>query len=356
MHRYKPVRLILENGMFFHGQSFGAEKATSGEVVFNTAMVGYPESLTDPSYEGQILTLTYPIIGNYGVPAHSETDGISDFFESEHIHACGLIVQDYSREHSHWNAVKSLGDWLKEEGVPGICGVDTRLLTKILREKGSMLGKIVYEEDGEVDFYDPETENLVAKVSCSEVIEYGQGEKKVVLIDCGAKLNIVRELVKQGVRLIRVPWDYDFNRIDYDGVMISNGPGNPDHCGITVAHIREAMKKEKPIFGICMGNQLLSKAAGANIYKLKYGHRSHNQPVQKVGSSRCYITSQNHGYAVDESQLGAGWEPWFVNMNDGTNEGIRHKTKPFYSVQFHPEATGGPTDTRFFFEEFVKML
>ncbi|OJV81883.1 MAG: carbamoyl phosphate synthase small subunit [Bacteroidia bacterium 44-10] len=356
MHRYKPVRLILENGMVFHGQSFGAEKATSGEVVFNTAMVGYPESLTDPSYEGQILTLTYPIIGNYGVPAYSKTDGISDFFESGHIHACGLILQDYSEEYSHWNAVKSLGDWLKEEGVPGISGIDTRMLTKVLREKGSMLGKIVYGEDDEVEFYDPETENLVAKVSCSEVIEYGQGEKKVVLVDCGAKLNILRELLKQGVHLIRVPWDYDFSRIDYDGVMISNGPGSPDHCGATVDHIRQAMKKEKPIFGICMGNQLLSKAAGANIYKLKYGHRSHNQPVQMVGSSRCYITSQNHGYAVDESQLGAEWKPWFVNMNDGTNEGIRHKTKPFYSVQFHPEATGGPTDTRFFFEEFVKML
>ena len=356
MHKYKPVRLILENGMVFHGQSFGAEKATSGEVVFNTAMVGYPESLTDPSYEGQILTPTYPIIGNYGVPANSETDGISDFFESGRIHAWGLILQDYSEEYSHWNAVKSLGDWLKEEGVPGITGIDTRMLTKVLREKGSMLGKIAYEDDNEVDFYDPETENLVAKVSCGEVVEYGQGEKKVVLVDCGAKLNIMRELLRQGVRLIRVPWDYDFTGIDYDGVMISNGPGNPDHCGITVHHIREAMKKEKPIFGICMGNQLLSKAAGANTYKLKYGHRSHNQPVRQVGSSRCFITSQNHGYAVDESLLGTDWQPWFVNMNDGTNEGIRHKTKPFYSVQFHPEAAGGPTDTRFFFEEFVRMI
>ncbi|MDR2815139.1 MAG: glutamine-hydrolyzing carbamoyl-phosphate synthase small subunit [Proteiniphilum sp.] len=357
MYRDKPVRLILENGMVFHGRSFGAEKATSGEVVFNTAMVGYPESLTDPSYEGQILTLTYPIIGNYGVPAYSETDGVSDFFESPRIHAKGLIVQDYSGEYSHWNGMRSLGDWLKEEDIPGICGIDTRMLTKILREKGSMLGKIVSEKEDEVDFYDPGTENLVANTSCSEVIEYGQGGKKrVILVDCGAKLNIIRELVKRQVRLIRVPWDYDFNEIDYDGVMISNGPGDPNHCEITVARIREAMKKEKPIFGICMGNQLLSKAAGAEVYKLKYGHRSHNQPVQMVGSNRCYITSQNHGYAVDESQLGADWEPWFVNMNDGTNEGIRHKTKPFYSVQFHPEATGGPTDTRFFFDEVVKLL
>ena len=356
MHRYKPVRLILENGMVFHGQSFGAEKVTSGEVVFNTAMVGYPESLTDPSYEGQILTLTYPIIGNYGVPAKSETDAISDFFESERIHVNGLIVQDYCEEYSHWNSVESLGDWLRAEGIPGISGIDTRMLTKVLREKGSMLGKIVYEREDEIDFYDPEQENLVAKVSCKEVVEYGGGDKTVVLVDCGVKLNIIRELLKQEIRLIRVPWDHDFSRLHYDGLFISNGPGNPDHCATTVAHIREAMGQEKPIFGICMGNQLLAKAAGADTYKLKYGHRSHNQPVRKVGSNQCFITSQNHGYAVDESLLDGEWEPYFVNMNDGTNEGIRHKNKPFFSVQFHPEAAGGPTDTRFFFEDFVKML
>ena len=356
MHRDIPVRLILENGLVFHGRSFGAQKPSSGEVVFNTAMVGYPESLTDPSYEGQILTLTYPIIGNYGVPAQSETDGISDFFESERIHVSGLIVQDYCDAYSHWNGVKSLGAWLREEGIPGIYGIDTRMLTKILREKGSMLGKIVYDREDEIAFYDPEKENQVAKVSCREVIEYGQGEKKVVLIDCGVKLNIVRELIRQKIHLIRVPWDYDFSHIDYDGLFISNGPGNPDYCAITVDHIRRAMQEEKPVFGICMGNQLLSKAAGADTYKLKYGHRSHNQPVRRVGTNSCFITSQNHGYAVDESLLGAEWEPYFVNMNDGTNEGIRHKTKPFFSVQFHPEASGGPTDTRFFFEDFVKML
>ncbi len=356
MHRYKPVRLILENGMVFHGQSFGAEQATSGEVVFNTAMVGYPESLTDPSYEGQILTLTYPIIGNYGVPAKSETDAISDFFESDRIHVKALIVQDYCEEHSHWNSIRSLGDWLREECIPGISGIDTRMLTKVLREKGSMLGKIVYDREDEVAFYDPEQENLVAKVSCREVIEYGKGEKRVVLVDCGVKLNIIRELLKQQVRLIRVPWNHDFSTLDYDGLFLSNGPGNPDYCLPTVAHIREAMRQEKPIFGICMGNQLLAKAAGADTYKLKYGHRSHNQPVRKVGTNQCFITSQNHGYAVDESLLNDEWEPYFVNMNDGTNEGIRHKSKPFFSVQFHPEATGGPTDTRFFFGDFVKML
>ena len=248
------MRLILENGMVFQGRSFGADTATSGEVVFNTAMVGYPESLTDPSYKGQILTLTYPIIGNYGVPANSETDVISDFFESERIHASGLIVQDYSDEYSHWNGKRSLGDWLKEAGVPGISGVDTRQLTKVLREKGSMLGKIARgEEEDKVPFTDPALTNLVAKVSCSEVIEYGHGNRVVVLVDCGTKLNIVRELVNQGIRLIRVPWDYNFSRIDRDGVVISNGPGDPNHCDITVSRIREAMNREKPVFGICMG-------------------------------------------------------------------------------------------------------
>ena len=362
MQRVIPVRLILENGMVFKGQSFGAERPSSGEVVFSTAMAGYPESLTDPSFKGQILLLTYPIIGNYGVPANSETNGISDFFESNRIHASGLIVQDYTPQYSHWNAVGSLGNWLKEENVPGVFGIDTRKLTKIIRENGSLLGRIEIDdessgsEDGNGHFYNPDNYNLVAEVSCNEVIEYGEGEKKVVLVDCGTKLNIIRELVGVGLKVVRVPWDYDFNTIDYDGVVISNGPGNTEYCNITVDNIRHAMQKEHPIFGVCMGNQLLAKAAGASTYKLRYGHRSHNQPVRRVGSNQCFITSQNHGYAVDESLLGSEWEPWFVNMNDATNEGIKHKTKPFCSVQFHPEAAGGPTDTRFFFEEFSKLV
>src|SRR5690554_4410137 len=295
MQRVLPVRLILENGIVFQGQSFGAERPSSGEVVFSTAMAGYPESLTDPSFKGQILLLTYPIIGNYGVPAKSETNGVSDFFESTSIHASGLIVQDYSKQYSHWNAASSLADWLKEENVPGIYGIDTRKLTKIIREKGSLLGKIEIGENSDSivinrsDFYDPEDYNLVAEVSCNRVIEYGEGKKKVVLIDCGAKLNIIRELVKQGLKVVRVPWDYNFNSLDFDGLVISNGPGNPNYCDVTVGNIREAMKRNKPIFGICMGNQLLARAAGASTYKLKYGHRSHNQPVQKIGSDQCYI-------------------------------------------------------------------
>ena len=352
----KPVRLILDDGSVFEGKSFGAETAAAGEVVFSTAMVGYPESLTDPSYMGQILTVTFPLVGNYGVPQDSFTNGISDFFESEKIQVSGLIISDYSHDYSHWNAKKSLGEWLKECNVPGIYGIDTRELTKILREKGSMKGKIVFENENEIDFLDPNIENQVAKASCKEVTTYGNGSKTVVLVDCGIKHNIIRCLLKRDVTLVCVPWDYDFTEMEYDGLFISNGPGNPDFCEITVKHIQKAMEKDKPICGICMGNQLLSKAGGATIYKLKYGHRSHNQPVRMVGTERCFITSQNHGFAVSNSSLGEDWEALFVNLNDGTNEGIRHKTKPFFSAQFHPEAASGPTDTDFIFDMFFDKL
>ncbi len=356
MQTTKKASLILDDGTVFVGKSFGYEKPVAGEVVFNTAMMGYPESLTDPSYSGQILVTTYPLVGNYGVPRREEENGLSRFYESEQIHVEALVVSDYSFEYSHWNAAMSLADWLKEEKVAGIYGIDTRELTKRLREHGSMKGKIVIEGGDDIEFVDPNLSNLVAKVSCKEVIRYGNGEKKVVLVDCGVKHNIIRCLLKRGVTVIRVPWDYDFNTLDYDGLFISNGPGDPDMCGITVEHIRQAMNGSKPIFGICMGNQLLSKAGGARTYKLKYGHRSHNQPVRQVGTNRCFITSQNHGFAVDNSTLGADWEPLFINMNDGTNEGIRHKSKPYFSAQFHPEAASGPTDTEFLFDEFVKLL
>ena len=356
MHSEKTVQLILENGTIFEGKSFGAETASSGEVVFSTAMVGYPESLTDPSFKGQILVMTYPIVGNYGVPENSFTDGISDFFESENIHVNGLIVTEYSDEYSHWNAKKSLGDWLKEKNVPGIYGIDTRELTKIIREKGTLKGKIIFNNPNEVDYYDPNTENQVAKVSCDKVIEYGSGKKTVVLVDCGVKHNIIRNLTNRGLKVIRVPWDYDFNQMEWDGLFISNGPGNPDYCEITVQNIRKAMEKGKPICGICMGNQLLAKAGGASTYKLKYGHRSHNQPVRMTGTTRCYITSQNHGFAVDTDTLGEDWVSLFENLNDGTNEGIKHKTKPFFSAQFHPEAASGPTDTDFIFDMFIEQL
>lgn len=358
MTERKGATLKLENGMEFRGFLFGYDSPTDGEVVFSTAMVGYPESLTDPSYSGQILCVTYPLIGNYGVPSEGfDENGISRNFESERIWVRGMVISNYSFDYSHWDAVKSLDEWMKEQKIPGIYGIDTRAVTQILREKGSMLGMIV--PDGAVKDFpvdDPNLENQIAKVSCKEIIEYGNGPKTVVMVDCGVKHNILRCFMQRGVKVIRVPWDYDFNTLDYDGLFISNGPGNPQFCNVTVANLRKAMQSDKPIFGICMGNQLLARAAGANTYKLKYGHRSHNQPARMLGTNKCVITSQNHGFAVDDTTLGPDWEPWFVNMNDGTNEGIRHKTKPFFSVQFHPEASSGPTDTNFLFDEFISKL
>lgn len=385
----RNVTLILNDGSRFHGKSFGYEKPVAGEVVFNTAMTGYPESLTDPSYAGQLMTLTYPLVGNYGVPPFTvEPNGLATFMESEKIHAEAIIVSDYSEEYSHWNAVESLADWLKREQVPGITEIDTRELTKVLREHGVMMGRIVFDngqweiDNGKLTMDNYAAVNYVDRVSCKEIISYlpdGTSRsfplttpiaqlncqlptfnfqlKKVVLVDCGVKTNIIRCLLKRDVEVIRVPWDYDFNELEFDGLFISNGPGDPDTCDAAVQNIRKAMQNMKlPIFGICMGNQLLSKAGGARIYKLKYGHRSHNQPVRMVGTERCFITSQNHGYAVDNNTLGADWEPLFINMNDGSNEGIRHKTNPWFSAQFHPEAASGPTDTEFLFDEFVNLL
>ncbi|MBR1949721.1 MAG: glutamine-hydrolyzing carbamoyl-phosphate synthase small subunit [Bacteroidales bacterium] len=343
--------LILDDGTRFCGYSFGAHINTSGEVVFNTAMTGYTESLTDPSYAGQILVLTYPLVGNYGVPA-------VDFWESGHIYSQALIVSDYSSDFCHWNAKESLGDWLKREQRPAITGIDTRALTKLLRERGVMMGRIEIEgiDDMPSDMYYGDI-NYVETVSCKDVIRYNEGSgKRIVLVDCGVKANIIRCLLRRGVEIIRVPWNYDFNNLDFDGLFISNGPGNPDNCQATVINIQRAMQNNKPIFGICMGNQLLAKATGATIFKLKYGHRSHNQPVRMVGTERCFITSQNHGYAVDSKTLGTDWVSLFENMNDGSNEGIRHISKPWFSVQFHPEAAAGPTDTEFLFDEFIKLL
>lgn len=380
----RNVTLILDDGTAFYGKSFGYEKPVAGEVVFNTAMTGYPESLTDPSYAGQLMVLTYPLIGNYGVPPFSLAEnGLPRYMESEKIHAEAIIVSDYSAEYSHWNAVESLGDWLKREQIPGITGIDTRALTKKLREHGVMMGRIVFDamDNGLLTVDNYGEVNYVDRVSCKEIIIYDGTEsrsfdvntpvdeincqlstvnsqlKRVVLLDCGVKTNIIRCLLTRGVEVVRVPWNYDFNSLAYDGLFLSNGPGDPDTCEEAVVNIRKALEGNRPICGICMGNQLLAKAGGATIYKLKYGHRSHNQPVRMVGTNQCFITSQNHGYAVDSATLGEDWEPLFVNMNDGSNEGIRHKTKPFFSSQFHPEACGGPTDTEaLIFDKFIGML
>ena len=362
--------LVLQDGHQFHGTSFGYERPISGEVVFNTAMMGYPESLTDPSYSGQILVMTFPLVGNYGVPtASEEANGLSSYYESSHIHVRALVVSDYSEQYSHWMANRSLSQWLNEEKIVGIEGIDTRELTKKLREHGVMMGRIVFdcmECDEDVEKYDEI--NYVDRVSCKEIIRYSaattSSSKNVVLVDCGVKANIIRCLLRRGVNVTRVPWDFDFNSLDFDALFLANGPGNPDVCKVTVDNIRRFMEAEKlkpideirPVMGICMGNQLLSKAAGATIYKLKYGHRSHNQPVRMVGTETCFVTSQNHGFAVDTRTLSEEWEPLFVNMNDGSNEGIRHKTFPWFSAQFHPEACSGPVDTEFLFDKFVSLL
>lgn len=357
----RKVTLQLSDGTEFHGKSFGYEQPVAGEVVFNTAMMGYPESLTDPSYAGQLLTMTFPLVGNYGVPpfTFNKQTGLPDFMESDRIYASALIVSDYSEQYSHWNAVESLGEWLQREKVPGITGIDTRELTKVLREHGVMMGKILFDDEpNNVPEADYEGVNFVDRVSVKEVVRYNEGAgRKVVLVDCGVKANIIRELIQRGVEVVRVPWNYDYTDMEFDGLFLANGPGDPDMCSEAVEIIRKQMSRSrKPICGICMGNQLLSKAAGATIYKLKYGHRGHNQPVRMVGTQKCFITSQNHGYAVDARTLDKGWEELFVNMNDASNEGIRHKENPWFSSQFHPEACSGPVDTEFMFDKFVETL
>lgn len=353
---FLKAKLVLEDGSIFYGNSFGFNKSTSGEVVFNTGMVGYPETMTDPSYAGQILTFTYPLIGNYGIPEIKKKNEIESNFESSKIHLKAIVISEYSTNNSHYTSVKSLNEWMKKEKIPGITGIDTRALTKKLREKGVMLGKIIVNEQ-DLDIVDQSDVNFVETVSnFNETKLYKKGKKKIILVDCGCKNNIILSFLKRDITVLRVPWNYNFLDEEYDGVFLSNGPGDPVKCTKTVSHVRELLKQEKPIFGICLGNQILSLAAGAKTYKLKYGHRSQNQPCVDTETKRCLITSQNHGYAVDVKSLPNDWKEWFYNANDRTNEGIRHKTKPFMSVQFHPEATPGPTDADYLFDEFVKLL
>lgn len=350
----RNIELVLLDGSVITGKSFGYKGSAAGEIVFNTAMTGYPESLTDPSYSGQILVLTYPLIGNYGVPDNAKENGTLCFFESEKIHVSGLIISEYSRESSHWNAQKTLSEWLIENKIPGVCDVDTRALTKIIREKGTMPAKIVWNNEY-IDFAS-ENRNLVASVSCKQITTYGEGRFKIILVDCGVKNNIIRKLLRPDFMVTRVPWDYEFSEEEYDGLLLSNGPGDPKNCEKTINEIAKSLRKEKPVFGICLGNQLLCLAAGGNTYKLKYGHRSHNQPVLLNGTNRCFITSQNHGYASDTGSLPPGWKPFFTNVNDNTNEGIIHESGLFFATQFHPEASSGPTDTDFLFDKFLNLV
>ena len=351
----QKVKLILEDGSIFHGYSFGSKKTVTGEVVFNTGMVGYPESLTDPSYRGQILVLTYPLIGNYGIPENEKEDNLLKYFESNRIQVQGLVITDYSEAYSHWNAKKSLSEWMVEHNTPGIYSVDTRELTKKLREKGTMLGKIVYDKEN-INFEDPNKRNLVAEVSIKNPVTYKKGRKKIIVIDCGAKNNIIKAFLRRNISVIRCPWDYNFLEKKVDGIVISNGPGDPKMCQDTIKNVRKILSKNIPVLGICLGSQILALAAGANTYKLKYGHRSQNQPCVEVGTKRCYIASQNHGYAVDSDTLPEDWREWFYNNNDGTNEGILHISKPFFGAQFHPEASPGPDDTEFLFDMFLRAM
>lgn len=357
-----PYKLVLEDGTIFPGISFASPRSVTGEVVFNTGMTGYVETLSDPSYKGQILVLTYPLMGNYGIPPLKAENGLALRFESSEAKILGLVVNRYEEKFSHHEAVRSLGQWLNQCQVPAIFGVDTRRLTKRLREQGTMRGKLCPMEDNDSLGQDCHDLAAVVPLVSTPTIEKhsgnGKSGKKVLVVDCGVKHSIVRSLLVRGVEVIRVPFDHDFAEDDRgsDGFLISNGPGDPTNLPITIANIRKAMKKNKPIFGICLGHQLLTLAAGGATYKLRYGHRSQNQPVQSLIDSRSFVTSQNHGYAVDRERIPSGFEEWFVNVNDGTNEGIRHRTEPWRSVQFHPEACPGPVESQVLFDEFVEML
>lgn len=340
-------KLILQDGTTFEGKSFGAPFSHSGEVVFATGMTGYPQAFTDPSFAGQLLVMTYPIIGSYGIPK-------KELWESDKLQINGLIVSDYIDTPSHFQSKMTLAAWLKKEQVPGLEIKDTRALTQKLRSEGVMLGKIIIDRD--IVQYDPNLTNLVSQVSTTTVTREGKGDKTILIIDCGAKRNITRCFLKRGVKTITVPWDYDpiDEKMEFDALFISNGPGDPKMADKTVLTIKKALEKKIPTLGICLGNQLLALAAGGDTYKLKYGHRSQNQPCRLYGSDRCYITTQNHGFAI--KTIPQGFDPWFVNANDKTVEGIKHKKLPFMSVQFHPEATPGPMDTEWIFDYFLKRI
>lgn len=355
----KTATLLLKDGTELRGESFGADIASAGEVVFNTSMVGYPEAFSDPSYSGQILTFTYPLVGNYGVgELEMDQNEIVTRFESGKVHIKGLIVSEYSENYNHWDAKKSLSAWLKENNIPAITGIDTRALTEKIREHGTILGQILPEGTKPGEFYNPDLDDLVNQVSPTEIKTYKKGKKTIIAVDCGMKNNIIRNFLDRDITVIRVPWNYDFIAagLEYDGIFMSNGPGDP--AMLTELHtiIKKALAMDKPIFGICLGSQIMGLSAGAKTYKLKFGHRSQNQPVIDEETGRCYITSQNHGFAVDDKTLPPDWKVWLRNANDQSVEGIKHKTKPFFSCQFHPEAMPGPTDTMHFFDQFVAIM
>jgi carbamoyl-phosphate synthase small subunit len=364
---FQKSSIRFANGEQFLGKSFGFEKPfTAGEVVFTTSLVGYNESLTDPSYHGQILCFTQPLIGNYGVPPQSrDRFGLLKHFESKKIQCSGILVNDYCEKYSHWNAIESLGDWCQRQGIPALTGIDTRAIVTMLRSHGSMVGHICVGDEavtGELPPYIDDSKNWIANVSRKTIQVYNPtGAYHIALVDCGAKENIIRCLAERGARVTVFPHDFDFSSSlnEFDGVFLSNGPGDPKSATKTVEIVQRIMDKSSvmanpiPIFGICMGHQVLGLAAGFTSYKLPFGNRGHNQPCLDLHRGGCVITSQNHGYALDDSVLPPGWVPYFRNANDGSNEGIRHVRLPFRSVQFHPEAMGGPLDTQYLFDEFL---
>jgi carbamoyl-phosphate synthase small subunit len=342
---YAPSQLVLENGSSFSGFSpTWQHEHCEGEVVFTTGMTGYPESLTDPSFAGQILVFTYPLVGNYGFPPPSQ-------WESNRSHVRGVVMGEACAQWSHREGTCALLDWLQGQRIGCITGIDTRRLTKILRAAGTMRGAI-----GASSLTEKVERHWVSQVSTTQKETHGNGAKRVIAVDCGMKAHILRELTQLKITVLRVPYNYDYTHEEYDGVFLSNGPGDPTECQETIAVLKKAMKKEKPIFGICLGAQILALAADATTYKLPFGHRGQNQPCVNLATRRCYMTSQNHGYAVDARSLSREWEVTFKNLNDGSVEGISHKEKPFFAVQFHPEATPGPTDTRWLFEQFYQSL
>ncbi len=356
-------RLELEDGTVMHGTGFGAARAVAGEVVFNTAMAGYVESLTDPSYRGQILVLTYPLAGSYGVPAPRAAGGLDGPFESGRVQVQGLVVQHYVATLSHHASRRSLGDWLVQEEVPAVAGIDTRTLTRRLRESGTMRGWLAPASMKPADVRAQADERdmragIFREVAPAEPVRYAGGPLEVLVVDAGAKDNIVRSLLARGASVTRAPWHSDLAPLAAraGGILIGNGPGDPKDLGALVAQVRSLLGRyRRPVFGVCLGNQILCLAAGGDTYKLPYGHRGVNQPVRDLRTGHCYVTSQNHGYAVREDSLPAGWQPWFVNINDGSNEGIRSVSEPYFSVQFHPEASPGPRDTGFLFDDFLRL-
>ncbi|KAK7956944.1 carbamoyl-phosphate synthase arginine-specific small chain [Apiospora aurea] len=356
--------LTIRDGPVFRGTAFGANANISGEAVFTTSLVGYPESMTDPSYRGQIIVFTQPLIGNYGVPSNMRDHyNLLKYFESPHIQCAGVVVADVAEKYSHWTAVESLGDWCAREGIPAISGVDTREIVTFLREQGSSLARISigdeYDADEDESFVDPGQINLVKRVSTKApfVVEAPNPKYHIALIDCGVKENILRSLVSRGASVTVFPYNFKIQKVadNFDGVFISNGPGDPTHCQETVYNLRTLMETSQvPIMGICLGHQLLALAVGARTIKLKYGNRAHNIPALDVTTGQCHITSQNHGYAVDASSLPKEWKEYFVNLNDGSNEGMRHTSRPIFSTQFHPEAKGGPMDSSYLFDKYIE--